>query len=203
MKVYDDVYDGDGGLAVMNDQPKIDLEHFSSEGMPTIPLRPAPTSANINRVYGVCIVVIVALLAIDHTNIESFVTTYILPQLVFCIGLIVLAFVLAIVRRWFWLCIVAVSVGAVVSGLPWLTTYGGAIIGLLVGLAFLLIYGMGRIWFDYSESWPFVASGVATTFALLAILAKTSLIPAIVVLPLVLCGVGALFALQLRRQKVI
>ena len=187
----------------MTEQPKIDLEHYSSEGMPTIPLRPAPTSANINRVYGVCIVVIVALLAIDHTNIESFVTTYILPQLVFCIGLTVLAFVLAIVRRWYWLCIASVSIGAVLTGLPWLMVFGGAVIGLLIGVAFLLVYGMGRIWFDYNESWPFVASGVATAYALLAILAKTAIIPAILVLPVVLLGVGVLFAWQLRRQKVI
>ena len=195
--------DCDEGVYDMNDQSKIDLEHFSSEGMPTIPLRSTPTTANTNRVYGLCIVMIVALLAIDHALIETFITTYILPQLVFCIGLTVLAFVLAIVRRWYWLCIASVSIGAVLAGLPWLTIYGGAILGLLIGLAFLLIYGMGRIWFDYTESWPFIASGVATAFALLAILAKVSLIPAIVVLPVVLCGVGVLFALQLRRQKVI
>ena len=187
----------------MNEQPKIDLEHFSSEGMPTIPLRPAPTTANTNRVYGLCIVVIVALLAIDHALIETFITTYILPQLVFCIGLTVLAFVLAIVRRWYWLCIASVSIGALFAGLPWLSVYGGAIEGLLIGLAFLLIYGMGRIWFDYSEFWPFVASGLATAFALLAILAKAAIIPVIIVLPLMLCGVGVWFALQLRRQKVL
>ncbi len=187
----------------MNEQPKIDLEHYSSEGMPTIPLRPAPTTANVNRVYGLCIVVIVALLAINPAAIHAIISTYILPQLVFCIGLIVLAFVLAIVRRWYWLCIVSVSVGAVLAGLPWLTVFGGAIIGLLIGVAFLLVYGMGRIWFDYNESWPFIASGVATAYALLAILAKTAIIPAILVLPVILLGVGVLFALQLRRQKVI
>ena len=187
----------------MNEPSKIDLEHFSSEGMPTIPLRPMPTAANINRVYGLCIVVIVALLAIDHTVLESFVTMYVLPQLVFCIGLTVLAFVLAIVRRWFWLCVISVALGAILAGLSWLVVFGGAILGLLIGFAFLLIYGMGRIWFDYSESWPFVASGVATAYALLAILAKTRVIPDIVVFPLVLLGVSLLFAWQLRRQKVI
>lgn len=187
----------------MNEQPKIDLEHYSSEGMPTIPLRPIPTTANINRVYGVCIVVIVALLAINPDTIQSVISTYILPQLVFSIGLTVLAFVLAIVRRWYWLCIASVSIGAVLAGLPWLVVFGGAILGLLIGLAFLLIYGMGRIWFDYGESWPFIVSGVATAYALLAILAKTAIIPAIVVLPTILLAVGVLFALQLRRQKVI
>lgn len=187
----------------MNDQSKIDLEHYSSEGMPTIPLRPGPTTANINRVYGLCIVVIVALLAINPAVLQSFISIYILPQLVFCIGLTVLAFVLAIVRRWYWLCIGSVSIGAIFAGLPWLVVFGGAIIGLLIGVAFLLVYGMGRIWFDYNESWPFVVSGVATAYALLAILAKTEIIPAILVLPVVLLGVGALFAWQLRRQKVI
>ena len=187
----------------MSEPSKIDVEHFSSEGMPTIPLRPMPTAANINRVYGLCIVVIVALIAINHETLQSFVATYLLPQLVFCIGLTVLAFVLAIVRRWYWLCVVAVSFGAIFVGLPWSESVGGAVIGLLLGLAFLLIYGMGRIWFDYSESWPFIASGVATAYALLSILAKTEIIPAIVVLPIVLFGVGVLFALQLRQQKVI
>jgi hypothetical protein len=187
----------------MNEQPKIDLEHYSSEGMPTIPLRPMPTTANINRIYAICIVLVVALLVIDHATIESLIATYILPQLVFCIGLIVLAFVLAIVRRWYWLCIAAVAFGAVLVGLPWLNVFGGAILGLLIGVAFLLVYGIGRIWFDYSEPWPFIASGVATAYAMLAILAKTAVLPEILVLPVVLLGVGVLFALQLRRQKVI
>jgi hypothetical protein len=38
---------------------------------------------------------------------------------------------------------------------------------------------------------------------MLAILAKTAVLPEILVLPVVLLGVGVLFALQLRRQKVI
>lgn len=195
--------DGNEGVYGMNDQSKIDLEHYSSEGMPTIPLRPMPTNANINRVYGVCIVLVVALLVIDHATIESLVATNILPQLVFCIGLTVLAFVFAIVRRWYWLCIASVSIGAVLAGLPWLMVFGGAVIGLLIGVAFLLVYGIGRIWFDYSEPWPFVASGIATAYALLAILAKTAVLPEIIVLPVVLLGVGVLFAWQLRHQKVI
>ena len=187
----------------MSEPSKIDVEHFSSEGMPTIPLRPTSTAANTNRVYGMCIVVIVALLAINQTIIQSFVNAYLLPQLVFYIGLTVLTFVLAIVRRWYWLAVVAVALGAVLVGLPWLATIGGAIVGLLIGLAFMCVYAIGRVWFDYSEPWPFVASGVATVYALLAILAKTTLIGESIVLPLVLIGVGIVFAWRLRLQKVI
>lgn len=187
----------------MNDQSKIDFEDYSSAGMPTIPLRPLPTTANLNRVYGLCIIVVVALLAIDHTVIHAFVATYIMPQLVFSMGLTVLVFVLAIVRRWYWLCITAVTVAALLASLPWYATFGGAISGLLLGVAFLVIYGIGRIWFDYNELWPFAVSGVATVFALLAILAKAQLLPEVLVLPVVLCGIGVLFVRQLRRQNVI
>ena len=36
----------------MNEQPKIDLEHYSSEGMPTILLCTMLTIVNMNRVCG-------------------------------------------------------------------------------------------------------------------------------------------------------
>lgn len=187
----------------MNEVPKLDIDQFTSEGMPTIPLRITSSSANTNRVFGLCIVAIVMLLAIDHGIIDSLLSTYIKPQLGFFIGLTVFAFVVAIVRRWYSLTIVSIACGAIFTGLMWVPLFGGAILGLLIGVAFLLVYGIGRMWFDSHDIWPFVASGVATAYALLSIVIPKLNLPDIIVLPIMLAGVATLFVLGLRRQKAI
>lgn len=187
----------------MTNQTEPTIEQFSSEGMPTIPLRPMHVSTNINRVYGICIAVIVFFYAISASVLMHIVTDMILPQLVIVLGICVLSFVFAIVRRMYWLCVLAVAVGAVCGSLPWVATYGGVIIGLSVGVTFLLIYGVARVWFERSETWPFVVSAIATGYALLALAARQQLIPDAIVLPIVLIVVSGLFVLQLRRQNVL
>jgi hypothetical protein len=101
----------------------------------------------------VCIVVIVALLVIDQATLESIITKYIVPQLVFFIGLMVLAFL-------YWR---SCGVGIGYALVPYhlvlsLQDYriwqpmGEPSLGCSSGVAFLVVYGIGRIWFDYSES---------------------------------------------------
>ncbi|MFM7679844.1 MAG: hypothetical protein ACKO83_13445 [Roseiflexaceae bacterium] len=187
----------------MTNQHDQSVDPFSSEGMPTIPLRPMQTSTNINRVYGVAIAVIVLCVAIGAETLTAFVTSLILPQLVFVLGVCLLAFVFAVVRRTYWLLILSLAVAGVGIALPWVSTFGGAIVGVSVGVTFLAIYGVVRIWFDRQETWPFVMSAIATFYALLALGSQYYALPTWVVLPLVLVVVSGLFVAQLRRQSVI
>jgi hypothetical protein len=187
----------------MTNQQDQSVDPFSSEGMPTIPLRPMQTSTTINRVYGIAIAAIVVCVAIGSETLEAFVTSWVLPQLVFVLGVCLLAFVFAVVRRTYWLLILSLAIAGIGIALPWVATYGGAVVGISVGVTFMVIYSLVRIWFDRQETWPFVMSAIATFYALLALISHYYALPAWAVLPIVLVVVSALFVAQLRRQSVI
>ena len=187
----------------MTNQQDQSVDPFSSEGMPTIPLRPMQTSTTINRFYGVAIAVIVLCIVIGSETLTSFVTSLILPQLVFVLGVCLLAFVFAVVRRTYWLLIFSLTVAGIGIALPWVPTYGGAIVGISVGVTFIAIYSIVRIWFDRQETWPFVLSAIATFYALLVLVSHYYALPSWAVLPVVLVVISGLFVAQLRRQSVI
>jgi len=187
----------------MTNQQDQSIDPFSSEGMPTIPLRPMQTSTDINRVYGIAIAVIVLCVAIGSEILTTFMTSMILPQLVFVLGICLLAFVYAVIRRTYWLLIVSLAVAGIGIALPWVSAFGGAIVGVSVGVTFLAIYGVVRIWFNRQETWPFVMSAIATFYALLALVSQYYALPPWAVLPIVLVVVAGLFVVQLRRQSVI
>lgn len=187
----------------MTNQQDQSLDPFSSEGMPTIPLRPLKSSTHINRVYGTVIAVLVLCVAIGAEQLTTFTVNVVVPQLVILLGICLLAFVFAVVRRIYWLSVFSLAVAGIGIAIPWLPTFGGAIVGLSIGLSFLFIYAVIRIWFDRHENWPFAMSAIATFYALLALLSRNFAWPSFYVMSLVLVVVTLLFAVQLRRQSVI
>lgn len=187
----------------MTNQQDQSVDPFSSEGMPTIPLRPLKTSTNINRVYGVAIAALVLCIAVGSESLIAFVMTFVVPQLVILLGVCLLAFVYAVVRRVYWLAIFVLAFAGIGIALPWVPTMGGAIVGVSVGVTFLLVYAIMRIWFDRHENWPFVMAAIATLYALLALFSQRMAWPTFYVLPIVLIVVSILFVVQLRRQSVL
>lgn len=178
-------------------------EQFTSEGMPTIPLRPMQVTTTTNRVYGVCLAVIVFFIAVNHDVLLQGTRDFVVPQLVFILGLGVLVFVLAVVRRWYWLCVGALAMLGTAIATPWVATIGGAVVGISVGVTFLLIYAVARVLFDRNETWPFLMSAIATVYAGLSLAAHSNLLPEWLVLPILLIGIAILFVRQLRIQQVL
>lgn len=176
---------------------------FSSEGMPTIPLRPKQSATDINRSFIVCIVVLVAILAIGQEKLGEFLVTAVYPQYVILLSLSILGLVFSIVRSWYWVCVVSLAIIGLVVTLPWFATHGSTLVGVSTGLSYLVLYGISRVWFERTEQWPLVIAAVATGFAMLMLLTQYTSLPIVAVVPLIIVVIVAVFGYRLRGQSVI
>ena len=187
----------------MTGQPNQTEDLFSSEGMPTIPLRPKQSATDINRSFIFCIVVLVAILAIGQDKLGDVMLNVVYPQYVILLSLSILGFVFSIVRSWYWVCVVSLATIGLVVTLPWYSTHGTTLIGVSTGVAYLLLYVIARLWFERTELWPLVLAAVATGFAALMLLTQYALLPVVAVVPLLIVVIVVVFGLRLRGQSVI
>ena len=176
---------------------------FSSEGMPTIPLRPKQSATDINRSFIAIIVVMVTMLSIGQDKLGEFLLAAVYPQYVILLSLSILGLVFSIVRSWYWVCVVSLATIGLIVTLPWFVSHGSTLIGVSTGVAYLVLYIIARLWFERTELWPLVIAAVATGFAILMLLTQYGLLPVVAVIPIIIVVIVAVFGYRLRGQSII
>jgi hypothetical protein len=172
---------------------------FSSEGMPTIPLR-KPTSGARNWVYGVLLIVIGLLNLLDVSVIFNLVVEQLAPRWLFVVGVSVVALTFAFVQHRKWLSMVAILFFMAGVGLPFVATTSGVILPMMLSLAAVVAFVVVRWYFQAQENWMLIVSAFALLTAMLMLGAHNNLYATRLVLPLLLIVIGGMFLWQMQRK---
>jgi len=172
---------------------------FSSEGMPTIPLR-KPTSGALSWVYGALLIVIGILNLLDVSVIFDLLVVQLAPRWMFLVGAGVVALTFAFVQHRKWLSVVAVLLLMVGIGLPFVATTNGVILPMMLSLATVVAFVVVRWYFQVQENWMLIVSAFALLTAVLMLGAHNDLYATRLVLPLLLIVIGGMFLWQMQRK---
>lgn len=172
---------------------------FSSEGMPTIPLR-KPTSGALSWVYGALLIVIGLLNVLDVAVIFDLMVGQLAPRWMFVVGAGAVALTFAFVQHRKWLSVVAVLLLMVGIGLPFVATTNGVILPMMLSLATVVAFVVVRWYFQVQENWMLIVSAFALLTAVLMLGAHNDLYATRLVLPLLLIVIGGMFLWQMQRK---
>lgn len=172
---------------------------FSSEGMPTIPLR-KPSSGALSWVYGALLIVIGILNVLDVAVIFDLVVAQLAPRWLFVIGAGAVALTFAFVQHRKWLSVVAVVLLLLGVGLPFVAPTNGIILPMMLSFAAVVAFVVVRWYFQSQEQWMLIVSAFALLTAVLMLGAHNELYATRLVLPLLLIVIGGIFLWQLQRK---
>ena len=172
---------------------------FSSEGMPTIPLR-KPTSGALSWVYGALLIVIGILNLLDVSVIFDLLVVQLAPRWMFLVGAGVVALTFAFVQHRKWLSVVAVLLLMIGIGLPFAASTNGVVLPMMLSLAAVVAFVIVRWYFQLQEQWMLIVSACALLTAVLMLGAHNGLYAARLVLPLLLIVIGGMFLWQMQRK---
>lgn len=178
-----------------------DEELFSSEGMPTIPLRKESSPIQSSWVYGLLLIFIGLLAVLDTSTLYTLIVNEFSPRAWFIAGVGVVALVVAYVQQLRTLFGVAIVILVMALALPFVGATQGAILPLGVSLAVLVCFVVFRILYASAHAWMLVVSGFALLTTLLMVLSQYGLFASRYVLPLLIMLIGAVFLWQLRKAR--
>jgi hypothetical protein len=178
-----------------------DDELFSSEGMPTIPLRKADAPLNANWVYGLLLVCIGVLVVIDVSAVYTLIVSAFAPRAWFVAGVGVVALVVAYVQHWRILFGVGLVLTQIAVALPFAESTQGAILPMALSVAVLVCFVVFRILYQQQHQWMLVVSGFALVATLLMVIAQYGIVATRFIVPGLIILIGVAFMWQLRMNR--